>query len=277
MRNDRMKTIAALSLPLATIVTVTSSVGLFTTGFYSNEAANWEAQAIGQDAIDLFLVTPVLLVTCILTFFKNKNGFSLWAGANLYFVYTYVIYCFDVRLNSLFVLYCLALGISFYSVLYFLFSQTDKSFHTGFCSKIVVKIIAIYFLIVSGFFYFLWLSEIIPAIRSHEMPESLIASGLPTNPVHVLDLSVVLPGIFIVGVLILKKHPLGLSLLPALLLFFILMDITIGSLAIFMQRRGLATAIPVAIVMAVLALFSAAMLAWYLKTARSFRGTESLW
>lgn len=104
----------------------------------------------------------------------------------------------------------------------------------------------------------------------HELPQSVVDTSLYTNPVHVLDLSVVLPGIFIVGVLILKHHALGLLLIPAILLFFILMDITIGSLVIFMQNAEAGAALPVAVVMGFLAVFSLVMLVWYLRARASF-------
>jgi hypothetical protein len=133
----------------------------------------------------------------------------------------------------------------------------------------VFKIIGIYFIIVSGLFYFLWLSEIIPSILNNTVPASLIEVGLPTNPVHVLDLSFVLPGIFVTGLLVLNKNPIGITLAPVVLAFFILMDITIGSIVIMTIRGGGGGTFSIAIVMAILAVFSLALLTWY------FRITES--
>ena len=41
----------------------------------------------------------------------------------------------------------------------------------------------------------LWLSELIPASLSGEVPKSVTDAGLWVNPIHVLDLAVLLPGL----------------------------------------------------------------------------------
>src|SRR6185295_1303389 len=99
-------------------------------------------------------------------------------------------------------------------------------------NKVTLKLTGIYFIALSAVFYFLWLSEIVPAVINNKVPSSLIEVGLFTNPVHVIDISIFLPGMFITGILVLREKPLGYLLAPALLSFFILMDITIGWLAI---------------------------------------------
>lgn len=263
--NYQSKTILALSLPLATLIVITSSVGLFTPDFYSRETPNWIAQSIGQDAIDLFLITPLLIIISILAAAKNRIAFLLWGGVNLYLIYTFVIYCFDVHFNKLFIIYCIILGLSFHSFLYFLFSQFRTAIKNDSYKKPAVKITATYFLVIACIFYLLWLVEIIPATIGHTAAQSLIETGLATNPVHVLDLSIFLPGIFIIAVLLLKKRPLGLLLAPVILVFFVLMDTTIGGLIIAMKINGIETNYSITIIMSVLALFSLVLLISYLK------------
>src|SRR6476660_2019568 len=99
--NNQRKKVIVLTLPLAVLISIASWVGLFTENFYYKETPNWISQAIGQDAIDLFLVTPLLLITAFLAI-KNEKAFLLWGGTTLYIVYTFVIYCFDVHFNGLF-------------------------------------------------------------------------------------------------------------------------------------------------------------------------------
>ena len=98
-----------------------------------------------------------------------------------------------------------------------------------------------------------------------DLPESIKETGLITNAVHVIDLSVFLPGIFIAGVLILQRKILGHCLAPVFLSFFILMNITIGGLVLIMKFRDLEGSYAVAAIMAVLALVSAVLLVWFIK------------
>ena len=108
------------------------------------------------------------------------------------------------------------------------------------------------------------MAEIAPAIINNVTPQSLIETGLLTNPVHVIDLSVCLPALFITGFLLLKQNLLGSLLTPAMLVFCILMDITIGALTIVMKLKGLASDYFVAVVMFVLALLSIMLLIWFM-------------
>lgn len=256
-----------LSLVLAALIIFASIYGLLTPAFYFAETLNWQAQSVGQDEINLFLISPALIITAIAGR-KNKIAFWLWSGVNLYLIYTYAIYCFDIHFNKLFVIYCLIFGSSFYSFVYFVVSQINEPITNEIYNKIVIKVIAVYFLIISCVFYFLWLSEIIPAIVLHTLPGSIIETGLFTNPVQVIDLSIVLPGFFLTAIFLIRKKSAGLLLLPGVLVFCILMDITIGWLTIVMKMKGVEAGYSITIIMSFLSVLSAVLLVWYLKSLR---------
>ena len=267
-KNSPGKNILFLSIPLAALVAFAGCTAMSDPAFYSRETLNWQAQSEGQDQVDLFLATPLLLITAFLAYRKNRAASLLWAGTVMYLLYSYLIYCFDVHFNWLFIVYCLTLGLSFYSLLYFFYTQFKFPVVKDSDNPAARKTIAIYFLVIGSMFYFLWLSEIIPSINSNTVPESLSEVGLPTNAVHVIDLSVFLPGIVITGILLLRKKTLGYLLAPALLTFFILMDITIGYLTYMMHSRGLEADLSVTFIMGLLTIVSLAFLIWYLIRAQ---------
>jgi hypothetical protein len=149
--------------------------------------------------------------------------------------------------------------------MFFLFIQNKSQFPEQSKTKFIVKFTGVYFIFVAMIFYFLWLSEIIPAIAGSTVPQSLAEAGLITNPVHVIDLSVLLPGIFITGILLLKGKKPGIILAPVILMFFVLMDITIAFLIVIMKIKGLEDDLTIAVIMSVLALISLMNLIWYLK------------
>jgi hypothetical protein len=94
----------------------------------------------------------------------------------------------------------------------------------------------------------------------------LVEAGVVTNPVHVIDLSVFLPGLFITGILILRKIAVGVYMAAALLVFCIMMDITIGGLAIAINIKGMEPGYAVIGIMSALVLTSGALLAYYAKS-----------
>jgi hypothetical protein len=260
--------ILLLSLFLAALIIITSCVSLLTPGFYSAETLNWQAQSLGQDIIDLIFIAPSLLITSILASRTNRKATMIWGGIVLYLTYTFALYCFDVHFNKLFILYCLCLGLSFYSFMYFLFTQYKQD-RLDFENKKITRFVGIYFIIISVLFYFLWLSEIIPAIIQHITPKSVAEAGLFTNGVHVIDLAVILPAIFITGIFLLKRISFGTILAPVILTFFVLMDITIAALSLIMKIKGVKSDLTLTFIMSALTLLSAGLLILFLKTIHS--------
>jgi len=263
------KVILTLSLPLTILTIIVSYVGLFAPGFYSAETLNWQAQALGQDMIDLFIVTPSLFITSVSAYKNNRTATLIWGGVMLYLTYTFVLYCFNVHFNQLFVIYCLCLGLSFYSFLYFLFTNHNQNRQVHYKKIRIVRFISIYFIVIAILFYVLWLSEIVPSIIKNTPPKSITETGLFTNGVHVLDLSVVLPAIFITGILLLRGKPFGFVLAPVILSFFVLMDLTIGMLALVMKTKGIESDLTLTAIMGTLALISLILLIRYFKNVKT--------
>jgi len=254
-----------LSFPLAALVIIVSITGLTTPGFYAAETANWQAQSMGQDMADLFLVAPALIVTALLAHRKKKGAVVVWGGVVVYLFYTFLIYCVGVHFNQLFLIYCLALGISFYCILLFFYCRLYGQVSAENFKDVPATLVGFYFILLSVLFYFLWLSEIVPATINKEIPRSVKDTGLPVNIVHVLDLAILLPGIFITGILLIKKKLAGYVMAPLLLSFFILMDITIGGLVVLMKYRGLDGDYSLTYIMTALTLFSTFVLIWYIR------------
>jgi hypothetical protein len=249
---------------LAILISIVSLAGMLVNGFLCKESVNWQIQALGQDEIDLFVITPVLLMTG-LNFSKNNRALTLlWAGTLLYVIYTFLIYCFDVHFNNLFPVYCTILCISFYTFTWFIYGQVRYPAKVRNPEPRYLKITGGYLLVLSVAFYLLWYSEIVQAIIRDTVPASVANSGLPTNPVHVIDISVVLPAMFITGLFTLKGKPLAFMISNMLLCFFILMDISIAWLAIKMNQAAITSGPWVTIAMAILAFIS--LLFFYLNT-----------
>lgn len=262
------KIIFGLSVPTLLLLTAVSLIGLFVPGVY-RETANWTVQAQGQDVIDLMLVVPSLIVALVLTKRSHRFGLPLWGGTMSYLIYTFVIYSFAVHFNFLFVPYCLILGLSFYSVVFFLHGAFREAGVGELPGKIPVRTVGVYFIVIACSFYFLWLSQILPATISNSMPKELADMGLPVNPVHALDLSVCLPGFLVAGILLLRKNSFGLIIAPVLLVFTVLMDMTIALMMVTMKMKGLEGDVAPAVFIGGLAVVSGVLLFISFRTSGS--------
>ncbi len=105
-------------------------------------------------------------------------------------------------------------------------------------------------------FYFLWFSDIIPAISKNSIPASVSDYNLLVNPVHVMDLSFILPGLIITSVLLIKGRPMGFVLAPILLIFTVLMSLALVAMAVALNIKDVSSDFSLVVIFCVLAIFS---------------------
>jgi len=261
--NNSQKIILILSLPLSLLIMVVSCCGVFIEETYIREVKYYAVQGIGQDIVNLFIVVPLLIIAS-LKYTKSKSAMLIWSGVILYLIYSYAIYCFSMHFNFLFLVYCLILGLSFYSFIYFVFSQIYK-IKIDIKNYAVTKTVSVFLIILSILFYFLWLLEIIPAIIKNEIPKSILENGVLTNPVHVLDISIFLPAFIITAIMLMKKKEIGYLLTPSMLVFGILMSIAIIGMVIVMYLNKLISDLYIMTIFILITLISGILLRSYLR------------
>ena len=230
-----------LSLPLAVLVVVAAWGGVFWPSVYARETPIWAAEGKGGDAVNLGVVVPVLLVSAVFTLRRSVSAQLIWMGTLFFLVYNSLIYCVAVHFNSLFLVYCSIFGLSFYALAGSVTSLRVSEIASHYGSRIPARIAGVVLLLMAFVFGAQWLREIIPALRSGHAPSSVIEAGLLTSPVHVLDLSLILPGFLIIGIALARRKPLGIVWAPILIVFAILMLIAIAGMNVAMRLTGLAT------------------------------------
>ncbi|WP_300355831.1 hypothetical protein [Fluviicola sp.] len=264
-----------LSIITGSLMCWTCFEGLFSP-VYAAETENWKVQSMGQDIINLGLIPLYLLTAGFIR--RNKWYVSLlWAGMTIYFIYTYLIYCFDIHFNHLFIFYCLIVCFHFYSLLYLMFLYWYRAIPLQVQSSPLLKqITGIYFVFISLLFYFLWLSEIVPASLHDTVPGSLQSAGLFTNPVQVLDIAFVLPGILFTGILLLRRKVPGTFFAPIVLTFLLLMEITIGGLILILWQSKMESHPGVAWFVFALAAFNLVLVLIHIKQNTSVHASKKM-
>lgn len=262
---EQFKIVRRLSLITAAFICLTSWQGLISPETYAKETELWTAQARGQDLINLYII-PFYLLSGLLINRKEKYFALIWTGINCYFIYTFLIYCFDIQFNRMFLFYVLILGLTVYSLFFLLYSYKNK-IPVYKKNSFLNQLTGGYFIFTSVLFFGAWLSVILPANVLNTTPPDL--EMLPTNPVHVLDLSIVLPGIFMGGILLVRNKTLGYFLAPVILTFSLLMQLTIGVLMLFLADHGKYTPSTLIGFIFFLAVISLALLAYNLRNNHS--------
>ena len=253
-----------LTLAIAVLVLIASSAGLFLNSLYARETMSWIVQTFGQDIANL--VAAVALFIAV--YFVNKGSvkaFLVWIGVLLALLYAYVIYAFDIHFNSLFLVYVAIVGLSFYTLVGSMIHIHLDSLQPYFAANTKARPVSVFLMTVAILFALLWLSEDIPALLSGKIPPSVTENGLLTNPVHVLDLGLLLPAMIITGVLLWRRRLLGYLLAIPLLVFSILTGIGILTTFLAMSRKGVPTSVGIEAFIAIIIVVSLVLSVLFLR------------
>lgn len=264
---------AELALVLATALGAVSLFGIALPSTYARETPAWAAQAIGQDWFDLFVAVPWLAFVSRRAERDRGSGRLLLAGGVLYAAYELVIYAFGVHFNALFLLYCGALGVAVLTLVLLGVSLLRAPPRPWPAAGAPFKTVAGLLFGTGALFAFLWLAEILPAMAHAGTPASVTAAALPTNPVHVMDLAVILPAHVAAAAMLLQRKPAGEVLATILLAFGVLMSASIGGMLLVMRLRAVPASSGVIFGMTALALTDGFVLWWVLRATSAGRPT----
>ncbi len=268
MELKQIKLIIILTITLALSLGIVSYFGAFVSSTYERDSASMAVQGMGQDIVDLFLVVPLLLVTLFLTRKNHKASFFIFGGTVFYILYSFFIYTFGVHFNQLFLLYCLTLGTSLYLFLLIIIELNRMNVQTWFSNKIPVKTISVYLIVIAIMFYVIWLKDILPAVLTNSIPESVHDNDLLVNPVHVLDIAFALPGLIIIAILLFKKQKLGFILTPIFLTFIIILAFALIGMVIMSKIKNISDDFSIAVIFVIMAILSTVLLLKNLKTIK---------
>ena len=263
---SRSSSVMAWTSAISVLVTTASVLGLVDPGTYADETKNWATQAKGQDIGNLLAVGTLLLSGY--SYSKGSHRAALvWLGTLLYLVYAYVVYAMAVHFSELFLVYVAALGLSSYAVLFAV--DRLRTAHEPTTDRAARKIAGCTSLVIGVLFAFLWLGELIPATLSGDRPQSVVDAGLWVNPIHVIDLAILLPGLVIVGARTLRGESAGLFFVGPLLVFSVLMGASIVAAMILMTAEGFDGTVPPLVMVCVVVLASAFAAARFLSPSRA--------
>jgi hypothetical protein len=260
---------ALLSLPLAALFAIAAAGAIGMPQVYAREVPLWASQGRGQDWVDLVFAAPLLAVFAVMTLRGSRVASLLLAGTLAYSLYSLVLYAFFVHFGPLFLVYAAGLGLSFYALATLASALGHDDVGAWFSGRAPVLIVGGYSVLLGVLFYGLWLREVIPALLSGRMPQSTVEVGLITNPVHVLDLGVVLPAFIVGGIALARRRAVGYWLTSAMLAFGVVMDVALLGMVLSMRADGLTVPGPPAPIFAGMAVVSAAMLALLLRDVSS--------
>ena len=175
----------------------------------------------------------------------------------------------------MFLVYCAGLGVSFFSLAGLLADALREDARTWFDDGAPVRLAGYFLAAVGVLFSALWLSEVGPALARGTIPSSLTEGGFFTNPVHVLDLSLLLPAMIASGVSLARRRSFGYAVGPMMLVFNVIMPLAIIGMFISMRMQGVPTDLTPVPVLGAIVLASLGILAALVRRLRTEGGPAS--
>lgn len=261
------------TVPIAVLALAGSLTGILVDRVYAQETHEWAAEGVGQDVANL-LMFPLLLVFGAVAARGSLKARLAWTGMLVYAAYTYAIYVFEVHFGPLFLLDVAVFGLSVWALGGSLAALDVDRARERLGHQSATGLAQVLLLGVSGAFALLWLGQDVPAIVSGTTPDALVVSGLSTNPVHVLDLSLFLPASVLTGLLLRRGRPWGHLLAPVILSAMAAISAGIVSLSIVLAARGEDASLVVAAVIGASGVLQAVTAWQLLRSVDSERGPQ---
>ncbi|HLI50375.1 MAG TPA: hypothetical protein VKU87_01185 [Thermomicrobiaceae bacterium] len=246
------------------LAAVASATGLFAPSIY-RDSPDWAAQARGTDLVTFAAAVPLLLIAPVLAARGWRPARIVWLGTLGYTLYMYVISAFDVAFNPLFLVYVALLSLSVFSIITLTteFDAIEIRERAG--ADLPVRTTAGYLLGLAALFALLWMRDILPALAHGTVPTSLDGTRLPTNPVHVLDLSTLLPLAALSGIWLWQRRPWGYLLAGAVLTTLTIVGASVVSSIAFEHRSDASVSLAPVPVLVLVTLIGLWLLAVYLR------------
>ena len=224
-----------LSLLAAALMVAASATGLFVHGVYRDNT--WSAAAFrGTDATTLFLVVPVLMAAVVWSRQGSLIARLVWLGVLAYNVYNYAFYAFGTAFNDLFLLYTATMATSLV-VLVFAMPRVlaTVTAHAG----APFRVVGGYLVLVGALFGVVWVVQSLKYVVNDELPKVITDSGIHTSIVFALDLTLVVPGLLITGVLLWRRTDAAVALGVVMNVLAVLYMAALAVAGAFQHRAGI--------------------------------------
>src|SRR5438477_865211 len=177
---------------------------------------------LGQDAITLLAVLPLLLGSTWAARRGSLRGLLLWSAGLFYVAYSSAYYVLDPEFNWLYPAYIAIVAMSMYGCLYLLLGIDAKGVAERFDPGTPLRAPAGFLMLLSVGLGAAWISMILADLSSGKMPSRVEEVVWP------MDLVVAFPAMFWAGVWLWRKQPLGYVVAAILLVKAGLLGVTLA-------------------------------------------------
>ncbi len=284
---NQRKTLTALVLIIAILSTIASAFGIFSSGgsgsyeyetirgeiieifgkgIYRHMSSEVAIQGIAQDIVTLFIGVPLLSISIYYVLKGSLRARYILTGIIGYFLLTYLFYLTMVMYNEFFLLYVILTGTSFFAFIILLISLIKEG-HINLTKRRPALLSGIFLIINASMMALLWLGRVLPPLLEGSIyPAEL--HHYTTLIVQGMDLSLLLPFGFVVGILLLRQRPHAKIYGLVYLIFLSLLMTSLSAKIVYMGLEGYPI-IPVIFIMPTILIISVLLSMYFLRNIKA--------
>lgn len=208
MQNEKSKTAFILSALIAALMFAASLGGLLIDNLYRDNdfvALLWR----GNDFVTLFVAVPLLAGALVYARGGSVRAKLVWFGMLAYALYNYAFYLFAAAFNQFFLFYAAIFALSIYALIFALVTIDAEQIRRQFRAQTPVKLIVGYMLLIAAGLSFLWIASSLRFVMTGAIPQDIVKTGHPTGIVYALDLTLLVPAMWLGGILLWRRAAWG--------------------------------------------------------------------
>jgi len=210
---------------------IAAGVGILHPAIYSKVVSSeLVPTTMAQDAMTL-VVGLVILILGLKTKQTDTKKQMVVISLLGYLFYGYGIYVIEQFYNAFYILYMAIFALAFWLIVFGLAHMDQDLLRQLKAPQKVRYVSAGSLIFVALLFYSLWISQLLPLIRTGQQVESLYS-------IYILDMVFVLPALVISAVLLVRGKVLGLILAPILFIKAFTLLFSVGLGGVFLLLYG---------------------------------------
>lgn len=237
-RRSRVSTVAyVLSSIVAAASALASVAGLLIKDLYQDDTS-WATAALrGGDLVTLVVAVPTLVLAMVLANRGSSRARLVWIGALAYTVYNFAFYVFGAAFNDLFLVHVVAFSSSIFALIVTMTSLDASAVARGYRMQASVRAVAAMLMLVGVVFATLWsVFSITYAVKGRLSLGAATLEGMHT--VFAIDLSLMVPGMALAGVLLWRGRPWGYVTGTAMSVFGAMYQLNLAAAGWFQANAG---------------------------------------
>jgi hypothetical protein len=204
-------------------------------GLYFYDTVSMAAQQQGNDLVAFTVGLPLLGISTWLASRGSLRGRLLLTGTLGFFLYTYMSMSMLTSYNALFLVYVSLFSLSLYAFILSMMSFDMGDLPKHFSPRLPRVWIAGVLFLIGAFLLLAWLGRIVPPLLSGQTPA---LENTTTLVIQAMDLGLIVPLVFLSGVLLLRRSAWGYLLSSVALLKGATLGLAVSTMAVVMTLRG---------------------------------------